>query len=52
MVDENVTSTALNKIKSSSLLNVESVHLEFNNVTLSDVVNISHVVAIEAQVVV
>jgi hypothetical protein len=33
IVDENVASTAFNQIRSSSLLNVESMHLELNSVT-------------------
>jgi hypothetical protein len=41
-VDETVASTTLNQIKSSSLLVVESVHLEFNNVTLLYVVDASY----------
>lgn len=39
--DEDVTSIAPNQIKFSSFLDVESVHLEFGNVTMSDVVNVS-----------
>ncbi len=50
IIDENVASIALNQIKISSFLNVKSVHLEFNNVTLLDVVNVSHVATIETQV--
>ncbi len=52
IVDENVTLITPNQVRFSSFLNVESVHLEFNNVTLSNVVNVSHVVDIEAQVMV
>lgn len=40
-VDEDVASTTLNQIRSSSLLVVESVQLEFSNVTLLDVVDAS-----------
>ncbi len=40
-VDEDVASSALNQIKSLSLLVVESLHLEFNNVTLLDVADVS-----------
>jgi hypothetical protein len=39
--DENVASIALNQITSSSFSNVESVHLEFGNVTMSNVVDVS-----------
>jgi hypothetical protein len=39
-VGENVTSTTLNQIKSSSLLDVENVHLEYINVTLLNVANV------------
>jgi hypothetical protein len=52
LVDENVASTVPNYIRSSSFLNVENVHLEFNSVTLSNVVNVSHVAIIKTQVVV
>jgi hypothetical protein len=37
IVDEDDVSIAPNQIKSSSFLDVESVHLEFGNVTLLDV---------------
>jgi hypothetical protein len=37
--DEDVASIALNQIKLSSFLDVESVHLEFGNVTMSDVIH-------------
>jgi hypothetical protein len=47
IVDEDATSTAPNKIKSSSLLDVESVHLEYVNVTLLNVVNASQLAVIE-----
>lgn len=39
--DEDVALIALNQIKSSSFSNVESVHLKFGNVTVSDVVDVS-----------
>jgi hypothetical protein len=40
-VDEDVASIALNQIRSSSLLVVERVHLEFSNVTLLNVTDAS-----------
>jgi hypothetical protein len=40
-VDEDVASTTLSQIKSSSILVVESVHLEFSNVTLLNVADVS-----------
>jgi len=49
---KNVASTAPDQIRSSSFLNVENVHLEFNSVTLSNVVNVSHVAVIKIQVMV
>jgi hypothetical protein len=39
-VDEDVASTTPNQIRSSSLLVVENVHLEFSNVTLLNIVNV------------
>jgi hypothetical protein len=48
-VNEDVTSIALDEIRSSSLSNVESVHLESCNVTLLDVVDVSQLVVIKAQ---
>jgi hypothetical protein len=49
-VDEDVTSIAPNQIRSSSLSNVENVHLEPSNVTLSNVVDVSQIVVVETQV--
>ncbi len=48
IVDENLASTTSNQIKSSSVSNVENVHLEFRNVTLLDVVNVSQLAVVEA----
>jgi hypothetical protein len=48
-VDEDVASTTFNHIRFSSLSNVESVHLESNNVTLLNVADVSQL-AVEAQV--
>jgi hypothetical protein len=39
--DEDVVLIAFNQIKSSSFSIVESVHLKFGNVIMSDVVNVS-----------
>jgi hypothetical protein len=45
-VDEDVASIVPNQTKFSSLSNVQSVHLEFGNVTLSNVVNVSQLVVV------
>jgi hypothetical protein len=51
-VSEDVTSTTSNQMKSSSLLDVENVHLESGNVTLLDVANVLQLATIEAQALV
>ncbi len=51
-VGEDATLTTHYQIKSSSLLNVENVHLEFSNVTLLNVVNVLQLAVIEPQVLV
>jgi hypothetical protein len=43
-VDEDVASIVPNWTKISSIFNVQSVHLEFGNVTLSHATNVSLVV--------
>jgi hypothetical protein len=48
-VDEDVTSISPSQIKFSSFSNVENVHLEFSNVTLLDVIDVSQLVVVEAQ---
>lgn len=45
-VDEDVASIVLNQTKSSSLSNVENVHLEFGNVTLLDIDNVLQLVVV------
>jgi hypothetical protein len=45
-VDEDVASIVPNQTKFSSLSNIRSVHLEFGNVTLSNVVNVSQLVVV------
>ncbi len=49
-VDEDVASTAINQIKSSSFFDVKNVHLKSSNVTLSNVDDVSYLVVIETQV--
>jgi hypothetical protein len=45
-------SIALNQIIFSSFSNVENVHLEFGNVTLLNVIDVSKLMIIETQIVV
>jgi hypothetical protein len=51
-VGEDVTSTTLNQIKSSSLLDVENVHLEYINVTLLNVANVLQLATIKVEALV
>ncbi len=48
-VGEDATLTTSNQIKSSSLLDVENVHLESGNATLLNVANVLQLATIEAQ---